>query len=59
VFVGLLYSVFTPVQLLLLPEPPVHSPEASLFPYLQELREGDRRNSNPRPSEPQSADFCF
>ncbi len=31
VFVGLLYSAFTPVQLLLLLEPSVQSPEASPF----------------------------
>ena len=30
------------------------------FSHLQELREGDRRGSNQRPSlEPQSADSCF
>ena len=27
--------------------------------YLCRLQEGDRRDSNPRPSEPQSADACF
>src|SRR5215213_549173 len=27
--------------------------------YLCGIREGDRRDSNPRPSEPQSADICF
>ena len=27
--------------------------------YLCGIREGDRRDSNPRPSEPQSADSCF
>jgi hypothetical protein len=35
-------------------------PGLLLFPILAEnLREGDRRGSNPRPSEPQSADSCF
>src|SRR5919107_3425231 len=28
--------------------------DSFFFSYLQELREGDRRGSNPRPSEPQS-----
>jgi hypothetical protein len=29
------------------------------LPYPRGMREGDRRGSNPRPSEPQSADTCF
>jgi len=37
-----------------------YSRELSTFPaYLRRIRQGDRRDSNPRPSEPQSADPCF
>jgi hypothetical protein len=31
----------------------------SSFLQLREFQEGDRRGSNPRSSEPQSADSCF
>ena len=31
----------------------------SFSAYLCEIKEVDRRGSNPRPSEPQSADICF
>src|SRR5829696_9497952 len=34
-------------------------PDSADSPYLCGIREGDRRDSNPRPSEPQSADTCF
>ena len=38
---------------------PVRSPEPLLIPAFGGIQEGDRRDSNPRPSEPQSADSCF
>jgi hypothetical protein len=34
-------------------------PDSAYPAYLCGIWEGDRRDSNPRPSEPQSADTCF
>jgi hypothetical protein len=37
----------------------VRSPGSLLIPAFGGIQEGDRRDSNPRPSEPQSADMGF